>query len=127
VEIFSDPIPALFSALMSEPDTQQRWITFTFPVDFYMDPYRPKLEKEIKYWTRKSLFITKHVHVKVAATGTGCCQDLRIKAPFHTRNHIQAIHPIWCNFTEWTLAPHVFNYNENYLQFVTNLKKYTII
>lgn len=94
VEIFSDPIPALFSALMSEPDSQQRWITFTFPVDFYVDPYRPKLEKEFKYWTRKSLFITEHVHVKVAATGTGCCQDYRIKVPFHTRNHIQTIHPI---------------------------------
>jgi len=54
VEIFSDPIPALFTALMSEADTQERWITVTFPVDFYTDPYRPKLEKEIKYWTRKS-------------------------------------------------------------------------
>jgi len=56
VEMFSDPVPALFAALMSEPDTQQRWITFTFPVDFYTDSYRPKLEKEFKYWTRKSLF-----------------------------------------------------------------------
>lgn len=74
VEIFSDPIPALFSALMSEPDTQQRWITFTFPVDFYMDPYRPKLEKEFKYWTRKSLVITEHIHVKMTASGTGCCE-----------------------------------------------------
>lgn len=55
VEIFSDPVPALFTALMSEADTQERWITFTFPVDFYTDPYRPKLEKEIKYWTRKAL------------------------------------------------------------------------
>lgn len=55
VEIFSDPVPALFTALMSEADTQERWITVTFPVDFYTDPYRPKLEKEFKYWTRKSL------------------------------------------------------------------------
>jgi len=54
VEIFSDPIPALFTALMSEADTQERWITVTFPVDFYTDPYRPKLEKEIKYWTQSA-------------------------------------------------------------------------
>lgn len=53
VEIFSDPVPALFTALMSEADTQERWITFTFPVDFYTNPYRPKLEKEF-YWARKS-------------------------------------------------------------------------
>jgi hypothetical protein len=74
VEIFSDPIPALFAALMSEPDTQQRWITFTFPVDFYMDPYRPKLEKEFKYWTRKSLFSIEWSCVKMATSGTGFCQ-----------------------------------------------------
>jgi hypothetical protein len=55
VETYSDPIPALFTALMSEADTQERWTTVTFPVDFYTDPYRPKLEKEFKYWTRKSL------------------------------------------------------------------------
>jgi len=54
VEIFSDPIPALFTALMSEADTQERWITVTFPVDFYTDPYRPKLEKEFKYWTQSA-------------------------------------------------------------------------
>jgi hypothetical protein len=69
VEIFNEPVPALFSALMSEPDTQQRWIAFTFPVDFYTDPYRPKLEKEFKYWTRKSLFITEHVDVQVTVLG----------------------------------------------------------
>jgi len=54
VEIFSDPVPALFTALMSEADTQERWITVTFPVDFYTDPYRPKLEKEFKYWTQSA-------------------------------------------------------------------------
>lgn len=56
VEGFPDPVPALFAALMSDADPQERWITFTFPVDFYMDSYRPKLEKEFKYYTRKSLF-----------------------------------------------------------------------
>lgn len=55
VEILSEPLPTLFTGLMSEDDDLARWITFTFPVDFYMGSYQPKIEKEFKYWTRKSL------------------------------------------------------------------------
>lgn len=55
VEIFSEPFPGLFTELMSDADTLARWITFTFPVDFYTGSYQPKIEKEFKYWTRKSL------------------------------------------------------------------------
>ncbi|PSN48740.1 Protein twisted gastrulation [Blattella germanica] len=54
VEDFSEPYPSLFEALTSEPDSQQRWITFTFPVDFDLASYRPKLEKEYKYWTQSA-------------------------------------------------------------------------
>lgn len=56
VEEFADHVPELFQALMSEPDAQQRWITFTFPVDFDISPYfRPKLmEKEIKLRTQSA-------------------------------------------------------------------------
>ncbi|KAJ9575625.1 hypothetical protein L9F63_007559, partial [Diploptera punctata] len=54
VEEFTDPYPSLFEALTSEPDTQGRWITFTFPVDFDVVSYRPKLEKELKYWTQSA-------------------------------------------------------------------------
>ena len=57
VENFNEPYPSLFEALTAEPDTQERWITFTFPVDFDVVSYRPKLEKEYKYWTRKSFLL----------------------------------------------------------------------
>lgn len=56
VEDFMEPIPELFQALMgSEPDAQGRWITVTFPIDVDLNNahYKPSLEKEIKYRTRK--------------------------------------------------------------------------
>ena len=53
VEDLHESIPNLFQALTAEPDSQQRWITFTFPVDFDIALFKPQLEKEIKYKTRK--------------------------------------------------------------------------
>jgi hypothetical protein len=37
----------------------------------------------------------------------------RRKVPSHIGNHIPAIYPIAYHFTDWTIAPHIFNYNEN--------------
>ena len=55
VEDFQEPIPDLFQALMAEPDTLERWHTFTYPIDFDLSIYRPKIEKEIKILTRKHI------------------------------------------------------------------------
>ncbi|KAK9295339.1 hypothetical protein QLX08_010294 [Tetragonisca angustula] len=49
VEDFSEPMPGLFQALTAEPDPHERWLTFTFPVDFDMSLFAPKHEKEVKY------------------------------------------------------------------------------
>ena len=51
VEDFTEPYPSLFEALTAEPDTQKRWITVTFPVDFDLLSYQPKLGD---YYVRKS-------------------------------------------------------------------------
>ncbi|XP_071448838.1 twisted gastrulation protein homolog 1-A [Hetaerina americana] len=53
VEDYPDATPELFQALMAEPDPQQRWISFTYPINFDLSPYfRPKItEKEIKMRT----------------------------------------------------------------------------
>lgn len=53
VEDFSEPMPGLFQALTAEPDPLERWLTFTFPVDFDMSLFTPKHEKEIKYHMRE--------------------------------------------------------------------------
>lgn len=52
VEDFSEPMPGLFQALTAEPDPHERWLTFTFPVDFDMSLFTPKHEKEMKYHMR---------------------------------------------------------------------------
>lgn len=57
VEDFQDPIPDLFQALTAEPDTLDRWHSFTFPVDIDISLYRPKFEKEVKILTRKYFLI----------------------------------------------------------------------
>ncbi|XP_014242192.1 protein twisted gastrulation-like [Cimex lectularius] len=51
VEDLPEPLPNLFFALTNEPDGQQRWKTFTFPVDIDIAHLRPKYEKEVKYLT----------------------------------------------------------------------------
>ncbi|KAL1116960.1 hypothetical protein AAG570_004288 [Ranatra chinensis] len=48
-------IPTLFDVLTSDPDTDRRWITFTYPVDFDLAMFKPQLEKEIKYKTHNGL------------------------------------------------------------------------
>lgn len=53
VEDLPESIPNLFQVLTAEPDSQQRWLTFTFPVDFDIAIFKPQLEKEIKYRTRE--------------------------------------------------------------------------
>jgi len=53
VEEFEESIPGLFQALMSpEPDPQDRWITFIFPVD-YSRKDAAFLEKQIKITASK--------------------------------------------------------------------------
>lgn len=52
VEDLTEAIPNLFQVLTAEPDPHQRWITFTFPVDFDITMFKPQLEKEFKYRTR---------------------------------------------------------------------------
>ncbi|XP_008556510.1 twisted gastrulation protein homolog 1-A [Microplitis demolitor] len=49
VEEFAEPVPGLFQALTAEPDPLERWITFTYPVDFDVSLFQPKSEKEINY------------------------------------------------------------------------------
>lgn len=52
-DLKDEAIPNLFQALTAEPDPQERWLTFTFPVDFEISVFQPLLEKEFKYRTRK--------------------------------------------------------------------------
>ncbi|XP_043287026.1 twisted gastrulation protein homolog 1-A-like isoform X1 [Venturia canescens] len=49
VEDFGESMPVLFRALTTEPDEHERWITFTYPVDFDISQFQPKHEKEIEY------------------------------------------------------------------------------
>lgn len=49
VEDFNEPVPGLFQALTAEPDPHERWLTFSYPVDFNITFFSPKPEKEIKY------------------------------------------------------------------------------
>lgn len=53
MEEFTEPIPGLFQALNDEPDPQERWLTFTYPVDINVSLFVPKVEKETKYNSRK--------------------------------------------------------------------------
>lgn len=39
-------MPGLFQALTAEPDPHERWLTFTFPVDFDMSLFTPKHENK---------------------------------------------------------------------------------
>lgn len=49
-------MPGLFQALTAEPDPHERWLTFTFPVDFDMSLFTPKHDKEMKYHMRMYLY-----------------------------------------------------------------------
>ena len=46
-------IPGLFKALTDASDDEEKWSTFTFPVDFDSALYGSKAGKEIKYYLRK--------------------------------------------------------------------------
>lgn len=46
-------IPGLFSALTEESDLEEKWRTYTFPVDFDSALYGNKMDKETKYIMRK--------------------------------------------------------------------------
>lgn len=52
VEDFNEPVPALFQALTAEEDPLQRWIPFTFPVDYDMTLFHSK-EKDMTYHMRE--------------------------------------------------------------------------
>jgi len=47
-----EAIPNLFQVLTAERDPDERWLTFTFPVDFDISMFKPQLEKEYKYRTQ---------------------------------------------------------------------------
>lgn len=51
VEDFSEPVPALFQALTADADAQERWLTFSYPVDFDVSLFGPNTKKEVKYHT----------------------------------------------------------------------------
>lgn len=53
VEDLPSPIPSLFEVLTSEPDREQRWLTFTYPVDFDLAVFKNHHDKQVKYRTRK--------------------------------------------------------------------------
>lgn len=61
-------MPGLFQALTSEPDPQERWLTFTYPVDFDVALFTPKHGKEMKYKTRKSIQIYYNLYFKQIKT-----------------------------------------------------------
>uniref|UniRef100_A0A1B6CSQ7 Protein twisted gastrulation n=1 Tax=Clastoptera arizonana TaxID=38151 RepID=A0A1B6CSQ7_9HEMI len=51
-ELKDEALPSLFHELTAEPDPQERWLTFTFPVDFEISVFHPLQEKEFKYRTQ---------------------------------------------------------------------------
>jgi len=48
VEDLPDSVVTLFTALVSEPDTQQRWESLTFPIDLDIDMFKPDFQKDFK-------------------------------------------------------------------------------
>ncbi|KAL7306764.1 hypothetical protein TKK_0001130 [Trichogramma kaykai] len=51
VEDFNEPVPGLFQALTAEADPHDRWLTFTYPVDFDISLFLAKQDssKDTKY------------------------------------------------------------------------------
>lgn len=65
VEDFNEPVPALFQALTAEEDPLQRWIPFTFPVDYDMSLFHSK-DKDMTYHMREYPKINiQHLYVEV--------------------------------------------------------------
>lgn len=48
VEDLSDSLVTLFTALVSEPDPQQRWESLTYPIDFDIEMFKPDFKKGFK-------------------------------------------------------------------------------
>lgn len=47
-----ESIPGLFTALTDDPDEEEKWSTFTFPVDFDAALYGSKMDKDYKFYLR---------------------------------------------------------------------------
>lgn len=54
IEEFSEKIPLLYQALTEYPDPQDRWISYTYPIDLDTTLFAPK--KEIKLMMRTISF-----------------------------------------------------------------------
>jgi len=54
VEDLSDSVVTLFTALVSEPDLQQRWESLTYPIDLDIEMFKPDFQKEFKLLQSKS-------------------------------------------------------------------------
>lgn len=64
-----EAIPNLFQVLTAERDPDERWLTFTFPVDFDISMFKPQLEKEYKYRTREYWLLNlkfKNLYIQIA-------------------------------------------------------------
>lgn len=48
-----DEIPGLFKALTDEPDIEEKWSIFTFPVDFDAALYGSKMDTDFKTYMRE--------------------------------------------------------------------------
>ncbi|XP_025206006.1 protein twisted gastrulation-like [Melanaphis sacchari] len=54
VEDLSDSVVTLFTALVSEPDLQQRWESLTYPIDLDIEMFQPDFQKEFKLLQKNS-------------------------------------------------------------------------
>jgi len=56
VEDLWDSVVNLFTALVSEPDIQQRWESLTYPIDLDIEMFKPDFQKEFKLLQSKFNF-----------------------------------------------------------------------
>lgn len=49
-----EAIPGLFKALTDVADEEEKWSTFSFPVDFDAALYGAKMDKDFKFYLRKT-------------------------------------------------------------------------
>jgi len=49
-------IPGLFNAITEVADNDERWLIFTFPVDFDSELFGPKINSDTKYFLRNFIF-----------------------------------------------------------------------
>lgn len=48
-----EPIPTLFNSLVAESDSQDRWMTLTFPIDLNIKSFKADSKKDGSLLTRK--------------------------------------------------------------------------